>query len=694
MDAKYSLDMRAFLICGLLVLIVGCYTGSIVYGSLTSSMVEEGSKVVVDWTEDDMYRYSTYTVMYWKGFLKSKVHEDYWLNSYEEIQDIDLHLEFDFDKMLVTGYFSGGSESATSYYESKQVFNGEISGTINRLNSYGKWYWEWEGTATITLQYILKQPYSDATGQHLNIRDETIQVTGDFWGDNIGSTTVDVLWKDNGGHEQDERKFSFSFDEEEGLVPPEWPTPIDINLEVTGPEYISIDQKEATFEIEVSGSEVSSIQQVVWHFWYGDEEYYWHINSEEKPEPTSLTVTSTFMEEWVQDFEKYSETVNGTEQLQMMVEVILFADTNQQEQLVAPVEYEFTFIDADVDTTTGEIVPPGETVTSETPGESQSPDSSTGGTSIPIAGDNPLISPIGIAAAGGALTLTGYGVYRALKKPSFRPSKGSELKNELRELDLSSKEGQLNIEDAEMSGTIDSGQLDVSTGKSITGTLELQEGSKIQPSIDKLATPFEQSIPDEPAKPDSTLIIEGAGTPNDTPDSGVKPSFNLKKGSELKNEPYDIDLGSEEGQLTIKNAEMSGTIDSGQLDVSTGKSNTSALKIQEGSLFKSSIHELATPVDQTISGEPAIQDSTLRIEGVETPNDTADSGVKPLIDDTKLNGQFKLNMGIEGDGNFSANSHTITDAGAPKPEPKIDENLVKKLKSSVEEETKNTDTEE
>jgi hypothetical protein len=688
MNTKYFPETRTLLTNVLLVLIIGCSASSIVFGSITPSMVEEGSKIVVDWTEDDMYRYSTYTVMYWKGFLKSKVHEDYWLNSYEEIQDIDLHLEFDFDKMLVTGYFSGVSESATNYYESKQVFNGELTGTINRLNSYGKWYWEWEGTATITLQYILKQPYSDDTGQHMNIRDETIQVTADFWGDNIGYTTIDVLWKDEGGHDQGERKFSFSFDEEEGLVPPEWPTPIDIQLDVTGPEYISIDQKEATFEIELSGSEVSSIQQVVWHFWYGDEEYYWHINSVEKTEPTSLKVTSTFMEEWVLDFVSYSEVVNGTEQLPMMVEVILFADMDQREQLVAPVEYEFTFIDADVDTTTGQIVPSGETVTSEPSGESQSPDSSTGETSMPISGDNPLLSPMGIAAAGGALTLTGYGVYRALKKPSINLKKGSELKNELYDIDLSSEEGQLNIEEAEMSGTIESGQLDVPTGK-----LDLQDGSKIQPSIDKLATPFEQSIPDEPAKPDSTLIIEGAEKPEGS-ESGVKPSFNLEKGSELKNELSDIDLSSDERRLQIKDSNMSGEIDSSQINVPTEQSTTGKLELENGSNIETNLEELVPPGEPSVSGSRVLPDANISIDGAESPKSS--QTVEDISSNgTDVDGDFEMDIGINLDkGTFSASSQTKVNAEIHDTESKkLDKKSVKKLKSRIEKETTNTDAE-
>jgi hypothetical protein len=65
---KYPINKRAFLVTGLLIIIIGCNTCPIILGSFTSSMVKEGSKIVVDWTEDDMYRYSTYTVMYWNGF--------------------------------------------------------------------------------------------------------------------------------------------------------------------------------------------------------------------------------------------------------------------------------------------------------------------------------------------------------------------------------------------------------------------------------------------------------------------------------------------------------------------------------------------------------------------------------------------------------------------------------------------------
>ena len=124
MNTKILPDKRAFLITGLLIIIICYNTCPIIQGSLTSSRVKEGNKIVVDWTEDDMYRYSTYTVMYWKGFLQSHYNKEQWLNSYEEIQDIDLHLEFDFDKMLVKGYFSGSSESVTRGVESKQVFYG------------------------------------------------------------------------------------------------------------------------------------------------------------------------------------------------------------------------------------------------------------------------------------------------------------------------------------------------------------------------------------------------------------------------------------------------------------------------------------------------------------------------------------------------------------------------------------------
>ena len=603
------------------------------------------TNVVVDWTEEDVYKHPTYTIMQWMGFYESYYTEGSWQDSWLEIQDLDLHIEFDFDTMQFTGYLSGGTEKQIpNRYWLIDAFNGDISGDIKREIWGAEWYWELEGTASLTLHFIAKQPYTDESGQHWYTVDETIEVTADVWGDTLGATTFDILWEDEGGHDQGTRKFSISFDEDEGLVPPEWPYPVDIQLSLSGPEYVGLDQDGVSFDLEASGSELTLVEQVLWHFWYGDEDYYYHINAVEMSDLSSLRVSKEFMEEWVLDFEINSVSVDGVEQLPMMVEVILYSDTEQLDQLVAPVEYEFTFIDALVDPDTGQIVTQEETGTSEdSSGDTSGSDASDG---VVASGENSLMSLKVIAPALGALALGGYGLSRMLRKPS----KPLELDSEIRmEGTQDGSLGDVNISDDPKAVGIDVDDMSMDGNVRMVHSVNFDSdgtfSAESQTIIDSNAKP--ETYPDAAEEKVSKIADDVLDDP--TLVASKEPIDDL----DLTPEDLKLDVGdvgtSLESEKVIVEPEPSPKVDLDSINMETDvPSDTSTI---------------VDKLDETTQG--------IRLEGSLDSEDTdvpEESDIS--VEDVKGNVRMVIDARMDDTGNFAASSKTVIDGEKRETDPK------------------------
>jgi hypothetical protein len=402
--------------------------------------------------------------------------------------------------------------------------------------------------------------------------------------------------------------------------------------------------------------------------------------------------------------------VNGTEVLPMMVEVALFADTNQMEQLIAPYEFEFFFIDADIDTDTGLPIPPGKTDSIETSGETESPDTGTEGPSG--AQTNPLTTPTSIAAAGGALTLTGYGIYRALKKPKLELGKGSKLDNGIK-LELDSKAGQLDLEKSKLTGEIETGQTTVSDEISTVGTYELEAGTLAQSEMDNLITPAEKLVLTESPEPDSTLRIEGNVSESTEDVSKIEPEISVNDMDAEGKFDVEIGINYDNGNFSARSQSIFDTeisestvespspvkIDPEKIDVSEETSTLSSLELKEGSLANSHIDDPNISNMASESAESFEPDGTMRIEGnlSESFDDVSKNETGISVNDIDLEGEFRMEIRgkLDGAGSSSARSHTILDGDTSILKPKnVEEDTINKLKSISEKDTKNTDDNE
>jgi hypothetical protein len=287
------------------------------------------------------------------------------------------------------------------------------------------------------------------------------------------------------------------------------------------------------------------------------------------------------------------------------------------------------------------------------------------------------MTPVGLTATGGALAITGYGISRALKGRSFDLKKGSELERELSDIELTSETDQLVLDDAKLSGSIDTGKIDVSPGGA--DPIDLEKGSLVQSNGAVISDGF--SVSEELAQAESSLRIEGDGAPTDTPvdgeisvkatelddqvkmniglnlengefsassnaeiDSSIRDDKTQAPGPKIEHELSDIELTSETDKLAIDNSELSGTIDTGKIDVSQGKVDT--LELEKGTLVQPDPSKLDTLDGPSMSEESVHTESTLRIEGDGTQTDIPLDG-EISIKATENEGQVKMNVGLD-----------------------------------------------
>ena len=225
--------------------------------------------VVVDWTEEDMY----IGRMRWGSFLADYYREGTYLTTFSNLEDVNFHLEFDFDKEVVNGYFSASTEVTTSLVPYSHSAVGEISGVIRKVNWGGDlWYWEWEGTASVSLTFLMKQRYVLEGNEYWNTREETIQVNADFsgtgWSD-YETTSAEINWQDHGGTDQALRSFTLSFSTDQGLEYVQLPKPIDLDVEIQAPSEVSTNDVNVVFNVVVSGEDVELVEQVLGRFCTG-----------------------------------------------------------------------------------------------------------------------------------------------------------------------------------------------------------------------------------------------------------------------------------------------------------------------------------------------------------------------------------------------------------------------------------------
>jgi len=304
--------------------------------------VSEGDVVTVDWTEEAM----NIGRMRWNKFLEDCVREGTFMDTFSSFLDVTLHLEFDFDDLVISGYLSGMSDNSSSRLHS---FQGEITGTIKKDFWRGwSWYWEWEGSANIALHFTHRQWCPEGEESHWNTRDETIQVTailsGRGWPGNNSNSGVDLRWEDDGGLDGSARNFLLTFTE----MRVQWPEPIDLKVEIDGPEEILVAADRAVFNVLASGIDSEKVEQIIWDFQYIDAGDAWYLDDFETNKLESLTIEKESLDKWVWNLNEYGELANGEKTLQMKIKVRVYADLEEEALLIEPFEIGLVLSSSDV----------------------------------------------------------------------------------------------------------------------------------------------------------------------------------------------------------------------------------------------------------------------------------------------------------------------------------------------------------
>ncbi len=126
---------------------------------------------------------------------------------YTQINDVNLHLEFDFDNLVINGIIIGKAEKFDSTTDKMNSFEGTISGVIVRESWDGvEWHYEWEGSVELSLTYKMQFKYVDDQEPRTDTREETLQVSGEFFGrayaEEDSNTSFQIRWQDYGGLDQ------------------------------------------------------------------------------------------------------------------------------------------------------------------------------------------------------------------------------------------------------------------------------------------------------------------------------------------------------------------------------------------------------------------------------------------------------------------------------------------------------------
>ena len=301
--------------------------------------------VVVDWTEENMY----IGRMSWGNFLEDCTREGTFLSTGSSFQDVDFHLELDFEKETVTGYFSAISEVISGLAPYSHSAEGQISGIIKKVHWGGStWYWEWEGSASVSLHFLQKHRCLIDGEDYWSSRDEIIQVNAEFSGvgwSEYNTTDVELRWWDEGGGSQAARSFSLAFTTSQGLEYVPVPNPIDLNVDVHVPEEVSVEASEILFSVEASGDDLSLVEEVAWQVVYWDAGEDWWVDEYVQNDLESFRVSREILDDWSWYLEEYGETIDGEKRLLMTVWLMVYKDI-EENLVIEPQKYNFTLSSA------------------------------------------------------------------------------------------------------------------------------------------------------------------------------------------------------------------------------------------------------------------------------------------------------------------------------------------------------------
>jgi hypothetical protein len=277
---------------------------------------------------------------------------------------IDVHLVIDTDKETITGSLSGRGSSDSQYthlYTQEYSFEGSISGSAKRVYWGGHlWNWEFEADVELDLSFSTSYRCNTPTDGEYNwiSREETVHVTklltmSTASDDNKQFMNFGISWKNY--DDQFSTPISFYLthknenDQRRAILPLEMPDPIDLSIEVGGPEYVGKGSNGEVFDLEVSGEQRGMVKKVYWYFRNWDEsfgEYRW-FETFEQTNLDELVIDSGKIAEWMNRVDQFGETSNNGKSLRMQVSVEFERD--EYEWLLLTKGYNFTV-------TSGEVV--------------------------------------------------------------------------------------------------------------------------------------------------------------------------------------------------------------------------------------------------------------------------------------------------------------------------------------------------
>ena len=300
---------------------------------------QESKKLVIDLTQEHIKGNS-----WWNDFLEDINREGRYLRAGGEFDTLSANLEFDFDSETLTGSISGSRMGTPGLVRYEDSFIGSINGWVKRKDWSGFWGWEFFANLSLDLNFKLEQKITNETGTFWIGRFETIHVAAELNGNTYaGENSIGMFqinWQDS------IRGFYISCVEknERGacVLPGIFPEAIDIELILTGPDTINNLTKEAVFNLELYGGDVSLVKHFDWHFFYFDDDYgdYWYFETIQT-DFSILRVDREKLDTWFRYVEQYGDSLEGEKILDFKVQVQVYSE--DRVKLLDPVEYFFQF---------------------------------------------------------------------------------------------------------------------------------------------------------------------------------------------------------------------------------------------------------------------------------------------------------------------------------------------------------------
>jgi len=316
-----------------------------------------GEVLFADFTEADLEG-----SMSWGQFLDNCVEGGTPYNSGGFFDDIEMHLIVDTDKETVTGSLSGGGSYSNNVnlYTQDYLFDGSISGTAKRTYWAGHmWEWVFEADVELDLSFSTSYRCNTATpGVYTWVsREETVHVTKMLRADTAADDNKQfgefrISWKDYDEQYDTPISFTISYKNENeqrrAILPLEMPDPIDLSIEVSGPELIGKGSTGEVFRLDVSGEQQNMIKKVYWYLRDWDEgfgEYRW-FKTFEQSNLNDLLIDSGEISEWMGRVNQFGESGVDGKSLRMQVSVEVQRDEN--EWILLTKGYNFTITSSEV----------------------------------------------------------------------------------------------------------------------------------------------------------------------------------------------------------------------------------------------------------------------------------------------------------------------------------------------------------